>query len=91
MRTLVLGFMLLAASIVAAQADNVGAATVERKACIRDMYELVGDMSIVKRLCDPKNFVTDPNEYGWGCPSGNSPERVKGVGAAKQKRDVLCE
>ena len=24
-----------------------------------------------KRLCDPKNFVTNPNEYGWGCHGSN--------------------
>jgi hypothetical protein len=88
MRILVLSIVLLAVGSVAAQAEDPFA---DRRKCIREMFHLIGEMATAKRLCDPKNYVTDPNEYGWGCPSGNSPERVKGVGAAKQKKDVLCE
>ena len=93
MRALALGMVLLAAGIVAAHADNVGAATVDRKACIRDVYELYGDLRSagidVKRQCDPKNFVTNPNEYGWVCQSEDV-KRIKGHGA-KQKKDALCD
>ena len=84
MRTLVLGFVLLAANIVAAHAAD-------RNKCIRDMYELTDNMTAAKRLCDPKNFVTDPNEYGWVCyDGGRSVVREKGYGA-KQQKDVVCE
>ena len=83
MKTLVLSLVLLAANIVAAQAED-------RRKCIRDVYELTGEMAAAKRLCDPKNRVTNPNEYGWICANGNGPERVKGSGF-KQQRDVLCE
>ena len=80
---LVLGFVLLAANVVAAQAED--------RKCIREMYELTRDMAVAKRLCDPKNYVTDPNEYGWGCDSGHGgPMRVKGHGA-NNKRMRFCE
>jgi hypothetical protein len=79
MRVLVLGIVLLAASIGTAQAED--------RKCIRDMTKLTGDMTKAKRLCDPKNYVTDPNEYGWVC---DVPEPVKGAGA-KQKKDVFCD
>ena len=82
MRTLVLGIVLLAASSVAAQAETAA----DRK-CIRDMHKLTGDMTKAKRQCDPKNYVTDPNEYGWVC---DVPDPVKGAGA-KQKKDVFCD
>jgi hypothetical protein len=93
MRALVIAGVLLAASIGTAHADNVGAATVDRKACIRDMHELYGDLRSagidVKRQCDPKNFVTNPNEYGWVCQSEDV-KRIKGHGA-KQQKDALCD
>ena len=48
-------------------------------------------MTAAKRLCDPKNFVTDPNEYGWVCyVGGGGIVREKGTGA-KQKKDAVCE
>lgn len=80
MRALVLGGVLLAANV--AQADD--------RKCIRDMTKLTGDMAIAKRLCDPRNFVTDPNEYGWVCYVDKGYEREKGHGA-KQQKDALCE
>ena len=88
-KTLVLGFVLLAASIVAAQAEDRFA---DRRKCISDMYEVYEDMAVAKRLCDPRNFVTNPNEYGWVCKADNDATRVKGYGA-KQKKDAIaaCE
>ena len=81
MRTLVLGFVLLAASSVAAQAED--------RKCIRDAYEITRNMATAKRLCDPKNYVTNPNEYGWVCYEGGaSVVREKGAGM-KQKKDAL--
>ena len=81
MRALVLGVVLLAASI--AQAED--------HKCIREMYATFGDMKYAKRACDPKNFVTDPNEYGWYRLAPEcKPERIKGEGA-KQLRDAPCE
>jgi hypothetical protein len=82
MRGLVLAGVLLAASIGTVQAED--------RKCIREMMELTaGNMTAAKRLCDPKNFVTDPNEYGWVCyDGGRSVVREKGEGA-KQKRDAL--
>jgi hypothetical protein len=83
MKTLVLGLVLLAANIVAAHAED--------RKCIREMYELYGDMTAAKRQCDPKNFVTNPNEYGWERTAPEcKPVRVKGAGA-KQQKDAPCE
>ena len=64
----------------------------DRRKCIREMYEVYEDMTVAKRLCDPKNFVTNPNEYGWVCKTDNDATRVKGYGA-KQKKDAIaaCE
>ena len=76
-----LGVVLLAAT--AAQAKD-------RRECIRDIYEVTRDMAAAKRTCDPKNRVTNPNEYGWSCDSGNSPDRVKGRGT-KLKSDAFCD
>jgi hypothetical protein len=53
------------------------------------MYELHGNMTAAKRQCDPKNIVTNPNEYGWICLDG-SYLREKGTGVKRQK-DALCE
>ena len=83
MRALVLGFVLLAANVVAAQAED-------RRKCIRNVYEVTRDIAAAKRVCDPKNHVTNPNEYGWSCYSGNGPDRVKGRGA-KKPEDAFCE
>ena len=81
MRALVLGVVLLAAT--AAQAED--------RKCIREMLALTGEAATAKRLCDPKNFVSNPNEYGWVCEDINQgPVRKKGEGA-KQSRDALCE
>jgi hypothetical protein len=89
MKTL-LALALLAASVVAAQGEDRFA---DRGKCIRDMYELYGDLRSagidVKRQCDPKNFVTNPNEYGWVCQSEDV-KRIKGHGA-KQQKDALCD
>ena len=84
MRILVLGFVLLAVNIAAAHAED--------RKCIREMYEVYEDMAVAKRQCDPKNFVTNPNEYGWVCKADNDATRVKGFGA-KQKKDAIaaCE
>ena len=80
---LVLGFVLLAASIVAAHAAD--------RKCIREMFELYEDMTVAKRQCDPKNFVTNPNEYGWVRYAPEcKPVREKGAGA-KQQKDAPCE
>jgi hypothetical protein len=80
----VLGFVLLAASIVAAQAED--------RKCIREMFDLTGKMATAKRLCDPKNFVTDPNEYGWVCyDGGRSVVREKGTGAKQQRDALYCD
>jgi hypothetical protein len=63
----------------------------EDRKCIREMYELYGDMTAAKRQCDPKNFVTNPNEYGWVRYAPDcSPKREKGAGA-KQQKDAPCE
>ena len=81
MRALVLSIVLLAAT--AAQAED--------RKCIREMFALTGEKATAKRLCDPKNFVSNPNEYGWVCEDINQgPVRKKGEGA-KQSRDALCE
>jgi hypothetical protein len=82
MKTL-LALALLAASSVAAQAKD-------RRECIRYVYEVTGDMAASKRVCDPKNRVTNPNEYGWSCDSGDGLSRVKGRGAKKQE-DAFCD
>ena len=82
-RTLVLGVVLLAANIVAAHAED--------RKCIREMYKMLGDMAMAKRQCDPKNHVTNPNEYGWVCYLDRGGlVREKGHGA-KQQKDALCE
>ena len=80
MRAIVLSVVLLAATV--AQAED-------RDKCIRDLVELHGDKVAAKHQCDPKNFVTNPNEYGWVC-NGNGPTREKGMGL-KQKKYVVCE
>ena len=70
--------MLLAASSVAAQAED--------RKCIREMYGFTSDMKVAKRQCDPKNFVTNPNEYGWVCePMNADAERVKGRGQSRKR------
>jgi len=78
----VLGVVLLAAGIGTAQAEDRFA---DRPKCIRENTKVFGEVN-AKRICDPKNFVSDPNEYGWNCTEG----RVKGSGA-KQKNDMICE
>ena len=85
---LVLGFVLLAASSVAAQAED-------SQQCIRDSYDGVSSVSMktVKRHCDPKNFVTDPNEYGWVCDLRTSAidvMRVKGIVEQSSEGMRLC-
>ena len=61
------------------------------KALHEEERTAVGDMTVAKRQCDPKNFVTDPNEYGWvRVASDCKPRRVKGAGA-KQLKDAPCE
>jgi opacity protein-like surface antigen len=79
-KALVLGFVLLAAT--AAQAED--------RKCIREMTKLFGDVNVAKRQCDPKNFVSDANEYGWVCTIGEGYSREKGTGA-KKKEDAPCE
>jgi hypothetical protein len=71
--------VLLAAT--AAQAD-----TADRNKCIRENTKVFGEVN-AKRICDPRNYVSDPNEYGWVC---SSPVREKGMGA-KQKKDMICD
>jgi len=41
--------------------------------------------------CPTKNYVINPNEYGWSATSASdcTPKRGKGFGW-KQKKDVLC-
>jgi len=80
----VLGLAILVASVVAA------AAKIDRT-CIRDMREMFGSLAVAKRQCNPKNFVTNPNEYGWErVPEKCEAYRVKGSGATR-KRDAVCE
>jgi len=82
-RALALGFVLLAATV--AQAED-------RNECIRKFEHFIFDkgQTTANRLCDPKNFVTNPNEYGWACDYDvHAIVRVKGRGA-KQQRDALC-
>jgi hypothetical protein len=74
--------VLLAASTAAVQAA-------EDRKCIREMMELLLDMKAAKRQCDPKNFVSDPNEYGWVRSGGCGAVRVKGSGA-KKPEDAMC-
>ena len=88
MRTFTLGLVLLAANSVAAHAED--------RKCIEGFRGWLNDdkplgMTAIKRLCDPKNFVTDPNEYGWVHHPDDCKKlvRVKGKGA-KQQRDALC-
>jgi len=74
-----------------ADMDNPSEYKTDRKGCIRESYKLFGDMTVAKRQCNPENFVTDPNGYGWeriapGCEA----KRVKGQ-SAKQQRDAPCE
>lgn len=80
---------LIAITLLASLAVPAGAA--EDRKCIREMKELYGDMATAKRQCDPNNFVSNPNEYGW---TRTAPEcvaqRVKGQGA-KQQKDAACE
>ena len=78
----VLGVVLLAADI--AQAED-------RHECIRKYEHFIFDnvTTTAKRLCVPKNFVTNPNEYGWVCDYDRGLMRVKGHGA-KQQRDAPC-
>jgi hypothetical protein len=81
----VLSIVLLAANIAAAQAED-------RQECLRKYEGFILDkgQTTAKRLCDPKNFVTNPNEYGWVCDYDlHGLVRVKGQGA-KQQRDALC-
>ena len=87
MRTLVFGIVLLAANIPACA---VTAAHAEDRKCIREMFLTFGDMKYAKRACDPRNFVTDPNEYGWVCYVDKGAVREKGAGA-KQQKDAPCE
>ena len=83
-----LGLVLLAA--IPAFAGTSSAQAEDRK-CIRDMMVLLQDMKAAKRQCDPKNFVSRDDEYGWACDvMSRGPERVKGRGA-KKPEDALCE
>ena len=81
-----LGVVLLAAT--AAQAED--------RKCIREDDAIsFGDMTMTaKRQCDPKNFVTDPNEYGWVCDYEQSRcasrargKAAKGCALRMNKRD----
>jgi len=67
------------------------AAPAEDRKCIREMMELFQDMKVAKRQCDPKNFVSDANEYGWERLAHECKAyRVKGRGA-KKPEDAVCE
>lgn len=83
MRTL-FALTLLLAAIPTANAK-------EDRKCIREMHELYDDMAVARRQCNPNNFVTNPNEFGW---VRNAPEcvakQIKGAGA-KQQKDAPCE
>jgi hypothetical protein len=69
---------------------SAGAAT---KECLREMGKTFGNAQ-AKRICNSRNYVTRPNEYGWECvindAEGVKLYKVKGRGA-KQKRDAICE
>jgi hypothetical protein len=60
-------------------------------ACVREMSKIF-DRADAKRICNPKNYVSKPNEYGWECdnPETGKLSRVKGRGA-RLKRDAVCE
>ena len=63
-------------------AASAGSAQAEDRKCIRDR-----DMG----LCHTKNYVTNPNEYGWETTTLDSePRRVKGFGW-KQKKSLVCD
>lgn len=82
--------IILAVVFAALVATPAMSAKLDRK-CLRQLREIGIVFSDAKRICDPKNSVSNPNEYGWSCqgPSGQL-IKTKGYGA-KQKRDVVCE
>lgn len=84
-------FVFASLFILVGTAAQAVAAHAEDRKCIREMMQLFQDMKVAKRQCDPKNFVANPNEYGWVCDNINrGPERKKGEGA-KQSKDAVCE
>ncbi len=58
---------LTAAAMTLAAITTAGATAKNDRACIRDVKEMFG-ITAAKRICNPKNYVTNPNEYGWECP-----------------------
>jgi hypothetical protein len=59
------------------------AAQAEDRKCI--------DPKVASRLCDTKNYVMNPKEYGWyGMAPECRPERGKGYGW-KQRTAVICD
>jgi hypothetical protein len=80
--TLILGLAIVLASIAAANAK------LDRK-CLREICEACGAAS-AKRICNPKNYVTNSRQYGWERQVETGTYRVKGRGA-KRKRDAVCE
>jgi hypothetical protein len=59
--------------------------------CIQETQQQGFDAKATKRLCNPKSYVTNPNEYGWGYNLATRTYfRIKGAGA-RSKRDVSAE
>jgi hypothetical protein len=55
--------------------------------CLRDIRDMDIPLAEAKRICDPKKYVTKPNEWGWICGHGDGQSiRVKGEGT-RLKRD----
>jgi hypothetical protein len=96
MRTIAFALAAVTLTLTAAHPES---SRQTKQACVRELIDVLGlkarDPEIerwhLKRQCNPANFVTDPNKYGWARykDSECKPERVKGQGA-KQLRDALC-
>jgi hypothetical protein len=90
MRTIAFALAAVTLTLTAAHPES---SRQTKQACVRELIDVLGlkARDQIERQCNPANFVTDPNKYGWARykDSECKPERVKGQGA-KQLRDALC-
>jgi hypothetical protein len=47
------------------------------------------NLDYAKKVCNPDNFVTNPNEWGWVC-NLNKLFRTKGAGV-KDRHNLICD
>jgi hypothetical protein len=80
--TLIPGFAILLASVVAAAAEM-------HRACEREAREIGYDEETIRRGCDLR-YRVKPTEVGWACVGAEPHKYVRVKGGTRYKRDAIC-